>query len=449
MSADARLKGEAEQLAELVSAFFRKQGWELEFSTYGSPSDIARRWSKSSLSEIAHQKFNMDPGAERHRLDSTISELRLALAEHNPSVPEGSASSQASQLVVELKAKRHDLRSELREARMQLEDQRTLLHTTEHRIQSTKDVLRLKTQGIGRLGVVECPTCHRDVEPSSFELTAHSVVAVEEQIESLKKQRAALITSIVSAEAQLKRLDRAIDALDEELRTADRSLRSVNLLVGSARERVAKIAIDLATAQQKLGELETFRTSIAELEGKIDRWLSEVHSTTVEEHGESDLSQRVSKFAKAMRQQLLAFGHSAINRATAKGVTFDERYIPYLGARRMRSLGSASDHARLIAAYVIALAEASRGGWHPGFVVLDEPLQQNPDSNHRKLMLSFYAEAAATTKVQLLVTTSLNAEELKTLQSQGVRAVSLPGKHFLRVDGRESGQLGSEATPVE
>jgi hypothetical protein len=121
-------------------------------------------------------------------------------------------------------------------------------------------------------------------------------------------------------------------------------------------------------------------------------------------------------------------------RSNAKNVGFDERYIPYLETRRLRSLGSASDHARLVAAYVLALAEASRekSGPHPGIVVLDEPLQQNPDPKHRELMLRFFEQTAASTKSQVIVTTSLGADELAQLRKAGVQARALPGKHFLQ-----------------
>ena len=62
-------------------------------------------------------------------------------------------------------------------------------------------------------------------------------------------------------------------------------------------------------------------------------------------------------------------------RAQKHLLIFDEQYMPYFENRRLRSLGSASDHSRLTAAYALALAAtgAKKDGLHPGIVILDEP----------------------------------------------------------------------------
>lgn len=67
-----------------------------------------------------------------------------------------------------------------------------------------------------------------------------------------------------------------------------------------------------------------------------------------------------------------------------KEVYVDNAYNPCIRSHQVERIGSASDRARLVLAYVLALLRVSvRGGHHPGFVVLDEPLQQNPDPLHR------------------------------------------------------------------
>jgi len=100
----------------------------------------------------------------------------------------------------------------------------------------------------------------------------------------------------------------------------------------------------------------------------------------------------------------------------------------------LQTLGSASDGPRVIAAYTLALADASGkvGGLHPGFVILDEPLQQNPDSSHRALFVDFLAEKLAREATfQTIVLTSLGPNELDRLREKGTRVETPAGAHFI------------------
>ncbi len=99
-------------------------------------------------------------------------------------------------------------------------------------------------------------------------------------------------------------------------------------------------------------------------------------------------------------------------------------------------MGSASDHSRLVAAYVLALAAASDAtdGLHPGFVVLDEPLQQNPDEKHRELFIDFLiSKTARSLSAQTIVFTWLHEPELERLKQAGVRLINPSGYHFLEL----------------
>lgn len=456
VSTNARLKSEAEALAAQVAEFFRANGWTLNLSTHGSPADIAKRWAKRSLSKIAREDFNMDAAAERIHLDAVRTALQSELTSEPVGGLERGPASQASQQTIELKTRRHELREMLRVSLMQLEEQSNLLRTIEHRMQSTKDVLRLKTQGIGRLNLVECPTCHRELDHASFELTEQSAEAVEAHIETLTKQRLALRNNIVALEAQITRLNHELALLEEQLLAANRVLDSVNLSLGSGRERLAKVALELSVAERKLETLSKFTEGLAAYEARVSRWLEAVTTATEEYPNQNDLPERLRVFTDKFRDQLIALGHSAVTRATSKNLAFDERYVPYLGSRRLRSLGSASDHPRLVAAYVLALAEASREkkGPHPGFILLDEPLQQNPDLKHRNLMLNFFEQTASTTKNQVIVTTSLDPEELTRLRKARVHVNALSGDQFLKLvrpvkEGTEPRNQKAEITKEE
>jgi hypothetical protein len=104
--------------------------------------------------------------------------------------------------------------------------------------------------------------------------------------------------------------------------------------------------------------------------------------------------------------------------------------------RRLRALGSASDQSRLIAAYSLALAATSQvmQGKHPGFVILDEPLQQNPDDPHKELFLTFLKEQLAQqSNFQTLIFTWLSDEQIARLRKQKTAVITPPGDHFLQL----------------
>jgi hypothetical protein len=120
----------------------------------------------------------------------------------------------------------------------------------------------------------------------------------------------------------------------------------------------------------------------------------------------------------------------------AHTLSMDDEYIPFVEGRRLRALGSASDQSRLVAAYSLALAAASQqmGGMHPGFVVLDEPLQQNPDDKHKKLFLTFLEkQLAQQSKFQTLIFTWLSDKEIGNLRKQNTVVITPLGQHFLQL----------------
>ena len=73
-------------------------------------------------------------------------------------------------------------------------------------------------------------------------------------------------------------------------------------------------------------------------------------------------------------------------------------------------------------------------GLHPGFVLLDEPLQQNPDPEHRKLFLDFLCNGLPhKTRVQTIIFTALLPDELKRLKLTTTRLIEPKGDHLLQL----------------
>jgi hypothetical protein len=87
----------------------------------------------------------------------------------------------------------------------------------------------------------------------------------------------------------------------------------------------------------------------------------------------------------------------------------------------------------LVTAYTLALAAAgvTLTGLHPGVVMLDEPLQQNPDTRHLELFLAFLSQnLAKNAKFQTLVFTFLNDEEVQRPRDGGTTVITVDG-HLL------------------
>ena len=311
-----------------------------------------------------------------------------------------------------------------------------MIDTLDHRIQSASDLLRLKETGVGRLEHVECPTCHRDLDPVTFALTSQSAESIRTHIEALKRDREMMTTNSRSVESGLRTAQAAMRNLDGELREAERVLMGVTSAVGAEREQIAQIVGELSTIDRETDRARENIEEIKELQGEIDRWLADAAAASGERPVAGDIGERRQAFLNALRQYLLELRHSEVREGTENLLIFDEQYVPYFDNRRLRSLGSASDHSRLTAAYALALAATGTkdGGLHPGIVILDEPLQQNPDPKHRSRFIEFLSKhLARNAKFQTIIFTSLKEEELDELRQEGVMVQTPPGKKWLQL----------------
>ena len=423
----------ARELAGRVAEAFLRRGWRVEWSGHGQISDVLARWSSKKIRDVLHEEANVDLPRRHRDLTERLSMLRRALRSDPVDPQIASAHVRSSQRVIELKQERHRLNVELNGLRRQQEQASDLVRSLEHRIQAAQDLLRLKTIGVGRLEHMECPTCHRDVDAVTFNLTEQSAASVSAHIESLKRDRAVMqsnyegITeSIVVARGGLAEVDRNLNA-------ADRDLLTVTEAVGTVREQVAQIAADLAAVEREIDQIDATLAEIDMLQGAVDEWIVEASAVKELEVDAGDLETRKTVFVEALRSYLIALGHSAF-RQNVDHLELDDQYVPHLDQHRLRSLGSASDKPRLVAAYTLALAAASCEirGLHPGFVILDEPLQQNPDDVHRELFLDFLAkELARGGLFQTIVLTYLQEDEVAQLKEKGTPVATLSG-HFLK-----------------
>ena len=165
------LRDRARTISDQVGAVFRKHGWRVDWSSNGTIENVVARWSSRTLRETLNQEANVDLPARYALLNKRIDQLRDSLTKQPLDPSDSSAPVAASQAVIELKEDRHRMNGELHALRIQGELAEELVASFNHRIQAASDLLRLKSTGIGRLDRMECPSCHRDIDPETFGLT--------------------------------------------------------------------------------------------------------------------------------------------------------------------------------------------------------------------------------------------------------------------------------------
>ena len=429
------LRETARTIAEQVNAAFLRRGWRIDWSGNGSVSEILARWLSRTLRQALQQDANIDLSIQEASLNERIAQLRRALTSAPIDPANASAPAAVSQRVIDLKQRRHKLSEELHTLRTQHEQVAELVASLEHRIHAANDLLRLKATGVGRLDHLECPTCHRDLDAATFMLTEQSKDSISAHIEALRRDRELMNKNLHSLEATLTTSTGALLEVDSQLRDAERALLTVTAAIGTVREQVVQTAADLTSAERAMDRIAEGSAEIDGLQDAINRWIVDARAVGQLSVATPDLKRRRDAFLDTLRKYLTALGHSALRPENEMSLDLDEQYVPYLSKHRLRSLGSASDQSRLVAAYSLALAAASQeiGGLHPGVVILDEPLQQNPDPHHREMFIAFLTqELARNAKFQTLLFTSLREDEMDRLRVQGTTVFLPEGEHFLK-----------------
>ncbi len=434
ITSESALREKARLLGDQILKATTKRGWAIAWLSGGSLGEILSRWSDKTLEQILLHDADVDFSRDRKLANERLEKLKAQLLSQPIDPNNISSGAAASQLVIDLKAERHGLNSQLHNLRAQYLENENLLKSLEVRIQTATDVHRLKTTGIGRLGYLECPTCHRELDPASFKLAVHPADEVEAHIAALKRDRSLTQETLKALGSTARRIEAEVGGLDEKLREAQRTLQDITRIVGAEREQLVKLSATKSAEERNIERLDEAREEVAELQNEVDNWITSAKAVQTLRTESLKIEERISAFSRSLDKYLTELGHGAIKDRPMSALSIDrDQYEPYLDGQKLRLLGSASDTARLVAGYTLALAAASTEvqGLHPGVIILDEPLQQNPDPAHRELFISFLSRSVAqTTDFQTIIFTSLQEEEVSKLVAAGVSLVQVHG-YFL------------------
>lgn len=263
-----------------------------------------------------------------------------------------------------------------------------------------------------------CPTCHQPVDDLSA-LTDRTVAATTEESLALVRDQQAAFQSLrenltVALEERSSRL-RAVSGRAAALRSEIRALRDALISPGSQpslavleeRVRLAARADRLRAVGQSLAELELELEEGAARIAELTAALREFPPDGLDDEDRA----RISNLRRALVEQLKQYGFSSLH---PEEVDISEaRYLPSNEGYDLGFDVSASDWIRLIWAYLLGLLEVSReGGHHAGFLIFDEPRQQDADPVSFEALLR-RASNTHNTGQQVLFATS---EPLESLQ---------------------------------
>jgi hypothetical protein len=327
------LRDDARKISERVTMLFLRRGWRLEWSGNGSVAEILTRWTSRTLRQALKQDADVSLENEELSLVSRVDQLREKLTSAPIDPMDVSAPAAASQRVIDLKERRHSLNEELHTFRTQRGSTAELVDTLDHRITAASDLLRLKRTGVGRLEHLECPTCHRDLDPVTFALTDQSIDSVSNHIEALKRDRDLMKKNLQSIDAGAEIKLGVLIETEDQLRDAERALLTVTSAIGTVREQFAQIASDLNRAERQLERVREASRETDEMQKVVSNWIAEATAASRVERENPDLRSRRDAFLDSLRRYLRALGHSAVRPDNESQLEFDEQYVPTLNKR--------------------------------------------------------------------------------------------------------------------
>lgn len=431
---EAKLRRDGGAILEGLNELLGKQGWIGEIKSRRGIPDLQTKFGSLRIRDFLRDKFNWDYENERERLASLRRRLQADLKTLKTS-SDSRLTARKSTALISLKERIHANQQKLRTLRTQLDHDRGLLETIEARRQSARDLLRLKKRRIG-IGVeLECPTCQRVLSPEDFELHVQSADELERHAETLDAERGALREGINAIERDVSALAHELEKNEAEYAQARTHLEMVGSVADPIKETLLDLASRLMKVEREERENAAISAAVGELEEMQESWLVDAKALETPDAARAKEEQKTRRlFQKTVGQFLGKLKHGALAEGRENELELDDEYVPVYGGRPLRWQGSGSDPAREVLAYTLALQRTAleRSGHHPGFCVLDEPFQQNPDEKHKRALGEFLAATGTKIPGQVLILTYLNRADKQTLSGLGVEFRSVDEERWLR-----------------
>lgn len=405
-----------------------------QLSEKGGLEQLVRRFEGFTLPAYLEKNFNYRYPVEHDFLLRQRQSVQQKLNDCNIDEQHRAHFGELSARLLQLREVKFKRDEELSMLRGQRISQEEILRVLEARLESTKDLLRLKVHAIGVVEDVECPTCHRHINPEELEVTEQTEAEIRVHIDTLEKERRLVKSALDRLEKEIRTQLIWQHKVDDELASTQKNIAAVSGTVGAAKEAIVRLSSELTDIDQKIERNKVLKLKIESLNDEVKAWHSKAKLHLAKQTADRpDVDPQLDRFLDFLREMLAAVGHGAVRNRLPSDVHLDDSYYPCIRSRRLSRLGSASDTARLVLSYVVVLLEiGANGGHHPGFIVLDEPMQQNPDAEHREALIRLFATKWNLFKSQTIVFTNLTGREVAQLQHAEVPVRYITERRFLK-----------------
>lgn len=283
----------------------------------------------------------------------------------------------------------HTIQQELNITTRKIQEINKNLDVIKQDITNNKDAKKLKILG-SNLGAESfqgrCPVCNQKIQDSLLPVQHDTnVMSIEETINHLTAQKEMFEFAYEYQTNRKQQLSTALDNIRNVQMKLYRLAKSLRRDLYSVDEDLSETIIyKRMSIEHKIQELEDFKNKISNI---VDRfkdlsvnWKKLLQEKAqLPEKGFNDKDRtKLTELKKNFICNLQDYEYTSISNVRAIEIS-DDNYLPVIDNFDMKFDSSASDNARAIWAYTMALLQTSEkcGGNHPGLLIFDEPAQHS------------------------------------------------------------------------
>lgn len=265
-----------------------------------------------------------------------------------------------------------------------------------------------------------CPTCNQDISDTLLPPeTLVEPLDLGENIVFIKEQKSTLEFGIKESERIIKTKQTKQAVLDQNIQNARKELRILKrelnenpaLPTQKELEKLVELKISFNRLNEASQSFEKIEENFKDIKKDWKNYLTRKDALPEDYFSALDLK-KLTFFEKQFLELLESFNYSSIENIDEITISKD-KYTPIVSGFDIKFDSSASDNIRLIWSYIISIYRTSQryNGNHPGFILFDEPGQQQMAADSQEQLFKSLSKFEG----QSLVGTSLEPSEIKAM----------------------------------